>query len=372
MGAARGRTDDSMMASMSRRTRYVALASGGVLAAGLCSGLVAYMNRDPARGAAAVAPAELAFVPSNAVAVAYADVRAVMASGFLQRLRRVAPVGADREQLERRLGLRLEHDIDRVLVFWAPGPEAGAAASPAPGPEEDAAAADPAPGPEADAAAADPAPGGSGLALFAGRFDAARLEAAARDGGAAVSEENGVRIVSLDVDGVGSLAMAFLAPGLAAVGDLAAVRRAARRGAGGRGVVSDEAMMRLLGRVDTRSSAWAVGRFTDSGLSAWVPESVSERLPAVTAFAVEGRIDDGIAVSLTVEGRDDQAAQNLRDVVRGLVALARLQSLGTPELQAILDSLETGGVGTAVTLSFHLPGDALDLLLSMAPPADPS
>lgn len=372
------------MASMSRRTRYVALASGGVLAAGLCSGLVAYMSRGPARVAAG-APAELAFVPSNAAAVAYADVRAVLASGFLQRLRRVAPVGADREQLERRLGLRLEHDIDRVLVFWVPAPEAdagavspapgleaGAAASPAPGLEEDAAAADPAQGPAADVAAADPAPGGSGLALFAGRFDAARLEAAARDGGAAVSEENGVRIVSLDVDGVGSLAMAFLAPGLAAVGDLAAVRRAARRGAGGRGVVSDEAMMRLLGRVDTRSSAWAVGRFTDSGLSAWVPESVSERLPAVTAFAVEGRIDDGIAVSLTVEGRDDQAAQNLRDVVRGLVALARLQSLGTPELQAILDSLETGGTGTAVTLSFHLPGDALDLLLSMAPPANPS
>ena len=333
-----------MMASKARRTRYVALASGGVLAVGLCSGLVAYLNRGLTRGVAADAPAELAFVPSNATAVAYADVRAVMASEFRRRLRQIAPDGVGREQLERHLGLSVERDIDRVLVFWAPEPDA-------------------------DLASAEAA---SGLALFAGRFDAARLETVARSGGAVVSEENGIRIVSREVEDVGSLAMAFLEPGLVAVGDLATVRRAASRGAGEAGIVSDEGMMRLLGRVDTRSSAWAVGRFTDSGLFGWVPERVSEQLPAVTAFSVQGRINGGLGVSLAVEGRDDQAAQNLRDVVRGFVALAKLQSLGVPELQAILDSLETGGTGTAVTLSFHLPADALDLLLSMASSAGAS
>lgn len=330
------------MVSRSRRTRYVVLASGGVLAAGLCGGLIAYLNRGLPRGVAADAPAELAFVPADATAVAYADMRAVMASEFRRRLRRIAPSGVDREQLERHLGLSIERDIDRVLVFWAPEAEA-----------------------EADAAADL---GASGLALFAGRFDAARLEAAARGGGAEVSEENGVRIVSRDVDDIGSLAMAFLRPGLAAVGEPAAVRRAARRGAGDG--IADEGMRRLLGRVDTRSSAWAVARFTDSGLFGWVPDSVSEQLPAVAAFAVQARINGGLGVSLAVEGRDDQAAQNLRDVVRGFVALARLQALGAPELQAILDSLETGGTGTGVTLSFRVSAEALDRLLSMVSSAD--
>lgn len=330
------------MVSRSRRTRYVVLASGGVLAAGLCGGLIAYLNRGLPRGVAADAPAELAFVPANATAVAYADMRAVMASEFRRRLRRIAPSGVDREQLERHLGLSIERDIDRVLVFWAPEAEA-----------------------EADAAADL---GASGLALFAGRFDAARLEAAARGGGAEVSEENGVRIVSRDVDDAGALAMAFLQPGLAAVGEPAAVRRAARRGAGDG--IADEGMRRLLGRVDTRSSAWAVARFTDSGLFGWVPDSVSEQLPAVAAFAVQARINGGLGVSLAVEGRDDQAAQNLRDVVRGFVALARLQALGAPELQAILDSLETGGTGTGVTLSFRVSAEALDRLLSMVSSAD--
>ena len=333
-----------MMASMSRRTRYVALASGGVLAVGLCSGLVAYLNRGVTRGVAADVPAELAFVPSNATAIAYADMRAVMSSEFRAQIRQIEPDGVGREQLERHLGLNIEEDIDRVLVFWAPKPDA-------------------------DRGSGDPA---SGLALFNGRFDAARLETVARDGGAEVSEEGGTRIVSLEVEGIGSLAMAFLKPGLVAVGDLATVRSAAGREFGEADILSNARMMQLLGRVDTRSSVWAVGRIVDSGLFGLVPERVSEQLPPVTAFVVQGRVNGGLGVSLALEGRDDEAAQNLRDVVRGFVALAHMQTIGVPELQAILDSLETGGTGTAVTLSFHLPADALDLLLSMASPAGAS
>ncbi len=326
-----------MMASMSRRTRYVALASGGVLAVGLCGGLVAYLNRDAAPGAASDALAELAFVPPHATAIAFADVRAVMTSELRERVRRIVPDGVGREQLERQLGLDIERDIDRVLVFWAPEPNAEVG-------EED---------------------GSSGLALFRGRLDADRLEAVARGGGAEVTEEDGLRIVTREIEGAGALAMAFLEPGLVAVGELAAVRSAARRGSAGAGIDADADMMRLLGRVDGGSSFWAVGRFDDAGLLGWVPEQVSERLPPVTAFAVQGRINGGISISLAVEGRDDAAAQNLRDVVRGFVALAQLQTLGNPDLQAVLDSLQTGGDGTAVTLSFRVPAEAVDFLLSM-------
>ena len=335
-----------MMASMSRRTRYVALASGGVLAVGLCGGLLAYLNRDAARGAASDALAELAFVPPHATALAFADVRAVMSSELRERVSRFAPDGVGREQLERHLGLDIERDIDRVLVFWAPEPDADAE-----GEGED---------------------GWSGLALLRGRLDAERLVALARRGGAEVAEENGARIVSRDIEGAGSLAMAFLEPGLAAVGELAAVRSAVRRGPGEAGIDADAEMMRLVGRVDPRNSFWAVGRFGDAGLLGWVPEQVSARLPPVAAFTVEGRVNGGISLSLAVEGRDDAAAQNLRDVVRGFVALAQLQTFGDPDVQAILDSLQTGGDGTAVTLSLRVPAEAIELLLSMVAAGDPS
>ena len=338
-----------MMASMSRRTRYVALASGGVLAVGLCGGLLAYLNRDAARGAASGALPELAFVPPHATALAFADMRAVMSSELRERISRFAPDGVAREQLERHLGLDIERDIDRVLAYWVPEPDAAAGGG--------------------DAGGGD---GSSGLALFRGRLDADRLEALARRGGAEVTEEDGARIVSRDVEGAGSLAMAFLEPGLAAVGELDAVRSAVRRGPGEAGIDADAEMMRLLGRVDPRSSFWAVGRFGDAGLLGWVPEQVSARLPPVTAFAVHGRVNGGVSLSLAVEGRDDAAAQSLRDVVRGFVALAQLQTFGDPALQAILDSLQTGGEGTAVTLSFRVPAEAIEFLLSMLARGEPS
>ena len=112
-----------MMASMSRRTRYVALASGGVLAVGLCGGLLAYLNRGAPGGAASGALAELAFVPPHATALAFADVRAVMGSELRERISRFAPDGVGREQLERHLGLDIERDIDRRR--WASRPPSG-------------------------------------------------------------------------------------------------------------------------------------------------------------------------------------------------------------------------------------------------------
>ena len=339
-----------MMTSMSRRTRYVALASGGVLAVGLCGGLLAYLNRDAARGPASGALPELGFVPPHATALAFADMRAVMSSEMRERISRFAPDGVGREQLERHLGLDIERDIDRVLAYWVAEPDADA-------------------GGDADGGGVD---GSSGLALFRGRLDAGRLEAVARRGGAEVAEEDGARIISRDIEGAGSLAMAFLEPDLAAVGELAAVRSAVRRGPGEAGIDADAEMMRLLGRVDPRSSFWAVGRFGDAGLLGWVPEQVSARLPPVTAFAVQGRVNGGVSLSLAVEGRDDAAAQSLRDVVRGFVALAQLQTFGDPAVQAILDSLQTGGDGTAVTLSFRVPAEAIDLLLSMVAGGEPS
>jgi hypothetical protein len=87
-------------------------------------------------------------------------------------------------------------------------------------------------------------------------------------------------------------------------------------------------------------------------------------MPAVSAFAVSGRVTDGVSGSLSVEGRDEEAGQNLRDVLRGFLALATMQTNGRPELQTMLESLQLSGVGAFATLSFWIPSDALDLILS--------
>ncbi len=321
---------------MKHQTRYFVLGAGGLLVVGLLTGLFAYVNRGAALLAVSVTgPIELAYVPSNASIVAYANVREVMLSDFRERIRQIMPDDVGQTELEEQLGLNIERDIDHVVAFLAPGPDAGQPA---------------------------------GLVLFRGRFDTTRLEAVARDSGATVGEYADTRIVSIDAGDVGALAMAFMEPGLVAVGDLGTVQQAVDRGSAGADIESNERMMALLERVDSRSNAWAVGRFGDLSLLGFLPDDVSVQLPAVTGFAVSGRVNGGLSGSVSIEGRDDEAGQNLRDVFRGFLAIAQMQTTGRPELEAMLGSLQMSGTGSVASLAFRLPAEALDYIFSLADP----
>jgi len=77
-------------------------------------------------------------------------------------------------------------------------------------------------------------------------------------------------------------------------------------------------------------------------------------------------VNGGLSGSVTIEGRDEAAGQNLRDVFRGFLALATMQTTGRPELEAMLGSLQLSGTGTLATLSFWLPSEALDFIFSLA------
>ena len=81
----------------------------------------------------------------------------------------------------------------------------------------------------------------------------------------------------------------------------------------------------------------------------------------MTAFAAGGRVNGGVSGTIRAEARDEQAGQSLRDVIQGFIAVARLSS--RPELSGVLDSLQVGGVGTSVSLSFALPPDFLELAM---------
>jgi hypothetical protein len=108
--------------------------------------------------------------------------------------------------------------------------------------------------------------------------------------------------------------------------------------------------------------AWAVGRFDLLRKDAHLPEAVATQIPAITWFSVSTRVDTAIHGAVHADARDEDAASNLRDVVRGLLALARLQSGNRPEFRALTRSLELGGAGKTVTLSFTVPSEVFDAL----------
>jgi hypothetical protein len=62
------------------------------------------------------------------------------------------------------------------------------------------------------------------------------------------------------------------------------------------------------------------------------------------------------------ETRDDEAGNALRDVVRGVMGLVKLQAPSQPALDTVVRSLELGGTGKTVTLSFEVPAAVFDTL----------
>jgi len=82
-----------------------------------------------------------------------------------------------------------------------------------------------------------------------------------------------------------------------------------------------------------------------------------------STFSVTGQVDSGVTATVQAETRDEESANGLRDVVRGFMALAKMQVGSKPELQALLQSLQLGGSGKLVNLSFELSPQMLDLLM---------
>jgi hypothetical protein len=321
---------------MTRQTRYFMFGAIAVLLVGLCTGMVAYYAGLPMGAFGQTQTlSELNYVPSDAALVAYCDVQDVMRSELRQRVNKSMPHREQgQEEFERQTGINLEHDIDRVVAFLVPG-----------GTNEDYA----------------------GMMVATGRFDALRLEALAREHGGTVEDYRGTRLLSrAGGPGGRSMTIAFLQPGVVAVGDTANVRRAID-GVGGQNITTNQEVMNLVREVDG-GNAWAVGRFDALMARANLPQGVANQIPAIRWFSASGQVNGGVSGLLRAETRDEQGGQNLRDVVNGFLALARLQASSQPELQVLVNSLQVSGTGRTVALSFSLPVEVIEALGSISAP----
>ena len=82
----------------------------------------------------------------------------------------------------------------------------------------------------------------------------------------------------------------------------------------------------------------------------------------ITWFSASGRVGTALDGTVRLEARDEPTATALRDIVRGLVSLARIQAAADPRLESVLQSFELAGAGNQIALSFSLPASALDWL----------
>lgn len=323
---------------MSKKTRYFLFVSGAILTVGLGTGLIAsYLGLPVSLSSQAAGPSELQYVPSDAAVVAYANVRDVMNSDFRRRFREIEPPSAERDEFEQKTGLDIERDIDSVVAAFVPGSE------------------DVSNHPERSA-----------LILARGRFEVARLEALALEHGGTAGDYKGKRLLThLDKDKTDGMAVGFIEADLVGLGSVEAVKRAIDAGADNRNVVSNNELMRLVAELDN-SNAWAVGRFDALARQARLPSEVQSQLPTLSWFSAAGHVNGGVSGVFKAEARDEAAAQNLRDVIRGFLAMARLQAGSRPGMQQMVDSLQLSGEGTTVALAFNVPSEFFDALEAMA------
>jgi len=326
---------------MTKRTRYFLAASGAVLAAGLGTGLGAYYTGGFEPVSASAVSNELPYIPADASVVAYADVRGIMDSDLRARLKEVLPPHEQgQREFQEHTGINIETDIDYVVASLTPG-------------------------------AGKPAP----LVVARGRFNNTQLEALVREHGGAVEEYKGKRLIvcptgehdNMPVQS-GSITLAFLEPGLVAIGDSAAVKNSIDAQLSGQGVTGNNEMMQLVNDIGQGNNAWAVGRFDVLASQARLPEQVSTRLPQIKWFAAAGHVNGGLSGTLRAEAKDDQAAENLRDVVRGVLGLARMQAQADPRTAGLIESLQLTGTGKTVALSFTVPAEILQMIPKAAVP----
>ncbi len=332
---------------MSTRTRYFVIVSLLVTVVGIGTGLVAYYAGF--QGGAVSGPSglpELQYVPREASVVAYVDVRQVMASEVRKHLQWSPERGSGPQDFQNQTGINIETDID-YIVAYAESSDSARSQTP-------------------------------GMLLARGTFGETKIEASMREHGATVETYKGKRLIVLPEAAFTArdstepragepaasprpdYALSFLKPGLVAVGNAYLVRRAIDLENGGDRITTNEEMMNLIQSLDA-GHAWAVGRFDALRSAAVLPDGVTQ-LPAISWFSVTSKVADGVTGVVRAETRDEESANNLRDLMRGFLALAKLQGGSQPGLQALMQSLQLGGTGKTVALSFSIPAEAFELL----------
>jgi len=333
---------------MTKRTRLFLVVSGGILVVGLGTGLMAgYVGGFQNLALiGSPGPDELAYIPPDARMVAFANVREIMDSELHQKLRGLQPRSGDGlAAFEAQTGVDVTRDVDYVLATAFGGPDGTGAGQRPPG------------GSAAGQRQGPP------LVMVRGRFDAVRIEGLVRSKGGVVEEYKGVRLVTHTDHGMAG-ALAFLEPGLLGMGSAAAVKTAIDTQKGhAASVTGNKELMRLVGEASD-GNVWAVSRF-DAIAPGRLPSAVADRLPPINWLTVTGHVNGGIKASVRAETRDDAAAKNLRDMVQGMLALAKMQTGSQAGFADVVNSIELGGDGKNVSLSMSLPVQAIDLLVGL-------
>ena len=321
---------------MTKRTRYFMAGSAAILAAGLCTGLVAFYGGGFQALSASTGPDELRYIPADAAVIAYADVGAIMNSELRQRIKQAVPMHEKgQEEFRRETGIDIEHDIRYIVAAFTPGTH-------------------------------------SALLVARGNFNPTELENIAVQHGGIAETYRGKKLVSTtkEVNGHGQGGtLAFLEDGIVGIGDTASVKRAIDAQLTATSVRSNDEIMTLVNQLEISHNAWALGRFDALTSHARLPDQIAKQLPSVKWFTSGVHINGGVSGMVRVEALDEDAAELLRRQVNGALAFGEMIGRSDPRAEAAFKAIQLSGTGKTVQLSFTVPAELLHMVLPKPPDA---
>lgn len=241
-------------------------------------------------------------------------------------------------------GLTPREDIDTVIVAMSPRPAAG--------------------GPE------------SGLVLFEGRFDLARIASALTARGATLQSSPAGDFYRLPERSEESGAVALVNRTLLVCGHEAAVVAAlARRESGGEGgLTSGQGLGRHLARIDQKASAWALvdlarmpsarSGASESPGGSEASHAVMGAMKSVSLIALQATVRGGnVDFAATGLSPDAENRALLEDALKGLLAMWRLAvSDKAPELVSVIRQFQIDSDNEGVSIRGTLPAGFLQSL----------
>jgi hypothetical protein len=291
---------------------------------------------DPARAAVGPLEAEALALPADSRFVLGLDVKRFVSSPFYARFGDENGQGRPDAfaQLEEKLGLNPERDLDRVVIA----------------------------GRDPSGMKKDP-----GVALITGRFDRYKLGRAAEEKpGVTTKNHEGTSMYLYNEEKKGATAVAFLDDTTLALGSQSAVEAVISNRANGGGLRANTTLMALLETVKPGSTFWMAG---DQSILGRMPAALpggaggtGMQIPALRSMVVTGDLDPVVALQVTGETADAAAAQNLADIVRGLVAMVSLQAQQKPELKQLASAVSVTTQEHRVQVNARLPYELLDTL----------
>ena len=325
---------------MKTKTRYFVTGAVALLLVGIGGGLVAYLVQNRAAALPDGLPPEVRLIPSDVELIGYADVKAILASELHQKLMPTIESG-DRKghrMMHEIAGVDLEKQVNYILGYVE------RQTSPDPDPQTDRPHVIP-----------------HAVLLVNGTFDQALIEQRVRERGGEASEHNGRKMFVHRENGH-EMAVGFARADLLAMGRGDTVRRALDAAASpprdAASITSNAEVMNLV-RDSAGGSAWVVARSDAMTRRMKLPPAVTGQVPPLRFVSARADVNGGIKARFRADASDKASADQLRDVVRGFVAMGRMAGGQKPGLDALLKSIEVSGTDNTVRLSFALPADTL-------------